>query len=97
LRLCPAGVPLACFDVNVLIYGLPRLFGMKVKKNKDAGLSCIEEKITLKEIWAIFQETDKKIQETGRLLRQNQELTKELQKDCNILVQTIVSSPLNKS
>jgi hypothetical protein len=71
---------------NILIMGLPRLFGMKVKKNKDAGLSSGEERLTLNDIWAIFRETDKQIQETSRLLRQSKELTRDLKLKCGKII-----------
>jgi hypothetical protein len=67
---------------------------MKVKKSKDTGLSCKEERITLNDVWAIFQETDKKIQETERLLRQNRKIIKKLEQDCNMIIgQASVSKP----
>jgi hypothetical protein len=53
---------------------------MKIKKDEKIELPSEGEKLTLKSIWAILQETEKKIQETSRLLQQNQELIKDLAK-----------------
>jgi hypothetical protein len=53
---------------------------MKIKKAEKTELPSEGEKLTLKSIWEILQETEKKIQETSRLLRQNQELIKDLAK-----------------
>jgi hypothetical protein len=53
---------------------------MKIQKNEKTCLSSNDEKLTLNSILALFQETDKKIRETGRLLRQNQEMTSDLEK-----------------
>jgi hypothetical protein len=59
---------------------------MKVQKNKDDGLLSKNERLTLNDIWAIFRETDKKIQETSRLLQQNKELTRDLEKKCGRII-----------
>jgi hypothetical protein len=62
---------------------------MKVQKNEDAGLSFNKERLTLNDIWAIFRETDKKIQETSRLLRQTKEMTRDLEQKCGKIIDNI--------
>jgi hypothetical protein len=60
---------------------------MKIQENEGAGSSSSDERLTLNDVLAIFQETDKKIQEIGRLLRQNEKLMKELtQKSAEIFL-----------
>jgi hypothetical protein len=59
---------------------------MKIQKNKDAGPSPDGERLTLNDIWAIFRETDEKIQEAGSLLRQNKEMTRDLKQKCGKII-----------
>jgi hypothetical protein len=59
---------------------------MKLQRKKDAGLPSGGERLTLNDVWAISRETDKKIQETSRLLRQNQEMARDLKQKCGKII-----------
>jgi hypothetical protein len=60
---------------------------MKVQKNEDVTLSSQEERLTLNDVWAIFRETDKKIQETERLLRYSKEMAIDLKQKCDRIIE----------
>jgi hypothetical protein len=62
---------------------------MKVQKKEDACLPSTEESLTLNNVWAIFRETDKKIQETERLLRHSKEMVIDLKQKCDKIIERI--------
>jgi hypothetical protein len=68
---------------------------MKVQKKEDVGLPSKEETLTLNNVWAIFRETDRKIQETSRLLRQSKEMTIELKEKCDRIIEHLSISNLS--